>query len=76
MPDKIIVYTTPSCPYCSSLKRYLSDLNIPFEEVDASQDPERWGRFLLEKTGHMAVPVLQIGEDFLLGFVREKVEEL
>ncbi|MDD3386724.1 MAG: glutaredoxin domain-containing protein, partial [Candidatus Pacebacteria bacterium] len=33
---KIRLFTTPICPYCFSLKRFLQEKNVEFEEVDVS----------------------------------------
>lgn len=38
MTDKIIVYTTPTCPDCRTLKTWLTRQGIAFEERDLS-DP-------------------------------------
>ncbi len=74
--DKPRVYTTPSCVYCHSLLAYLREKGILFEHIDASEDPQKWGEFLLDKTGQMAVPVFELGGEFVVGFDRERIESL
>ncbi|MBR3204247.1 glutaredoxin family protein [Candidatus Saccharibacteria bacterium] len=34
------IYTTPSCVYCHALMDWLDDLNIKYEEIDATKNPE------------------------------------
>lgn len=69
------VYSTPTCPYCDLLKDYLKDNNIEFEVVDLSQD-EKAAQYIMEKTGRMAVPVTEIGEEIIVGFDRAKISQV
>lgn len=46
-----------------------------FEEVDISQD-EKARDYIIEKTGKMEAPVLEVGEEVVLGFDKEKICEL
>ncbi len=72
---KIRVYSTPTCTYCVILKKYLGEKNIDYEEVDVSQNEEEQKR-MVEKTGQMSVPVIEIDEDrFIIGFDREEIEK-
>ena len=72
--EKVKLYTTPICPYCQTLKQFLKEKNIIFEEVDISQDLTARD-YIIDKTGQMEVPILEIGEEFILGFDREKIVE-
>ncbi len=75
MSQKIRVYSTPTCTYCIILKKYLEEKNIDYEEVDVSQNEEEQKR-MVEKTGQMSVPVIEIDEDrFIIGFDREEIEK-
>ncbi len=66
MPKKVTVYTTQYCPYCNRAKALLKSKNIPFEEVDLSNDDKKREE-LEEKTGHMTVPMIFIGDEFIGG---------
>jgi len=72
---KIKIYTTPSCPYCSAAKRFFRSLGIPFKEVDVSRNP-REAELLYKKTKQMGVPVIEIGNQIVIGFNRPKIERL
>jgi len=72
---KVKVYTTPICPYCIALKEFLKENNIEFEEIDVSQD-EMAAKEMIEKTGQMGVPVLEIDGEFVIGFDKEKIKKL
>jgi len=72
---KIKVYSTPSCPYCVALKGFLEENKVEFEEIDVSQDEESM-KAIVEKTGQMGVPVIDINGQLIVGFDRQKIIEL
>ena len=64
---RVVIYTTPSCPFCVRAKRLLSARGIPFEEVDVSDDPG--GRAdLVRKTGRRTVPQIFIDGESIGGY--------
>jgi glutaredoxin-like YruB-family protein len=69
------VYTTPICPYCVTLKQYLKEHNIEFEEIDVSQD-EKLKDEIIEKTGQLGVPIIDIDGKLIVGFDKEKISKL
>ena len=75
MTKEVKVYTTPICPYCVTLKKFLKDNNIEFEEIDASASTEIQD-LLVEKTGKMSVPVIKVNDEWTQGFDRQKLTEL
>jgi len=70
----VIVYSTPTCPYCTMAKRYLSGRGVKYEDVDVSADQGR-ALEMLTKTGQMGVPVLDIGGSVIVGFDRNAIEQ-
>lgn len=74
MTEDIIVYTTPTWPYCDTVKEFLSQKGVNYEELDVA-DNEEARREMLEKTGRMAVPTIIIDGEVIVGFDREKIEE-
>ena len=66
MPKPVTIYTTPYCPHCARVKALLQKKNIPFKEVDVTED-EAARRQIEEKTGWMTVPMIFIGEEFVGG---------
>jgi glutaredoxin-like YruB-family protein len=69
------VYSTPTCPYCQQAKEYFKEKNIEFEEVDVAQD-QKAAQEMIEKTGQMGVPVIEINGEYIIGFNKAKVNEL
>jgi len=68
----IKVYTTSACPYCITLKEFLKQHNIEFEEVDVSKDQKALEE-MIKKSGQMGVPVLDIDGQIIVGFDKEKI---
>jgi glutaredoxin-like YruB-family protein len=72
---KVKIYSTSMCPYCTTLKEFLKERGVEFEEIDVSQD-EKAMKEMVEKTGQMGVPVMEIDEEIVIGFDREKIIKL
>jgi glutaredoxin 3 len=72
---KVTVYSTPTCPYCVMAKNYLAERNIPFEDIDVSADPAK-AMEMIKKSGQRGVPVIDIDGNIVIGFDRERIDEL
>jgi len=72
--EKILVYSTETCPYCNMVKEYLKDKDVKFEEVDVTNDQEK-AKEMVDKSGQMGVPVLDIDGEIIIGFNQPKIEE-
>lgn len=71
----IKVYSTQACPYCVTLKEFLKANNIVFEDVDVSFDAQLQQE-MIDKSGQMGVPVMDINGEIVVGFDREKISSL
>ena len=69
------VYSTPTCVYCKTLKSYLTNHNIQFEDIDISKD-EKVLQEMIKKSGQMGVPVVEIDEEVIVGFDKAKIDNL
>ena len=72
---KVRVYSTPVCPWCHRAKDFLKEHGIEFEDIDVSRDQEA-GKEMVEKSGQMGVPVIEIDGEIVIGFNRERLAEL
>ncbi|MFC1643817.1 glutaredoxin family protein [Candidatus Omnitrophota bacterium] len=72
MDKKVMVYSTPTCPHCLKVKQFLKDSGVEFEEIDVSADQGKVQE-MVEKSGQMGVPVLEIGGDIIVGFDKDKI---
>lgn len=73
--QEVKVFSTPACPYCVTLKKFLNENEVKFEEIDVSQNQEALEE-MKEKTGQMGVPVIEIGEQVIVGFNKQKIKQL
>jgi glutaredoxin-like YruB-family protein len=71
----IKVYSTPTCPYCVTLKNFLKEKNFEFEDIDVSANPGA-AQEMIQKSGQMGVPVIEIDGQIIIGFDREKIIKL
>lgn len=71
---KIIVYSTPTCPYCNLVKDYLNQKGIEFEEKDVSKDRVA-AREMIKRSGEMGVPQIEINGKIIVGFNRDAIDK-
>mgnify|MGYP001564602272 CR=1 FL=1 len=69
----ITIYSTPTCPYCKLAKRYLTEKGVPFTDVDVSADAAK-AEEMIQKSGQMGVPVIDVGGRIIIGFDRTQLE--
>jgi len=72
---RVIVYSTPSCPWCNRLKNYLREKNIKFEDVDVAANQSR-AEEMKRKSGQMGVPQTDIEGQIVVGFDKPKINRL
>lgn len=72
---KVIVFSTPTCTFCNQAKRYFREKNIRFTDVDVSKD-QAAARDILKNTGQMGVPVILINNRPIVGFDRNKINQM
>jgi len=70
---KVTVYSTPTCPYCVMAKEYLKSKSVPFDDVNVAMDRAR-AQEMIDKSGQMGVPVLDIGGKIIIGFDRTAID--
>lgn len=74
MAKSVKVYSTATCPYCKMTKDFLTENNIPFEAVDVGQDKAA-AKEMVEKSGQMSVPVVDIDGKIIVGFDKKTISE-
>ncbi len=72
---RVVVFSTPTCSYCSVAKRYLRERGISFTEVDVSRDP-RAAQDMVRRSGRQGVPQIDIGGRIVVGFDRARIDQL
>ncbi len=69
------VYSTPTCPYCIRVKDYLKQKNVSFQNIDVSSDNAGLDE-MVKVSGQMGVPVIVVDAEIVVGFERDRLEEL
>jgi glutaredoxin-like YruB-family protein len=71
---KVIVYSTPTCPYCHAAKEFLKENKIEYKDVDVSKD-QTAAQEMIEKSGQMGVPVIDINGTIIVGYDKEAIKK-
>lgn len=72
---KVKIFSTPTCTYCVTLKEFLKEKHIEFEDVNVAEDKEAREE-MINKSKQMGVPVVEIDGEIIVGFDKEKISEL
>ena len=72
---KVIIYSTPTWPYCHKAKEYLSQKGVSYTDYDVSADRAK-AKEMIDLSKQMAVPVIFIDDQFMVGFNQQKLDEL
>lgn len=71
----VSIYTTPSCGYCKMAKQFMQEQGVEYQEYDVSADSDK-RKEMMEKSGQMGVPVIEVGEDIMVGFDKAKLSKM
>ncbi len=71
---KVKIYSTPTCPWCKRAKAYLDEKGVAYESIDVSGN-ETAQKEMIDKSGQMGVPVIDIEGKIVIGFDKEKINE-
>jgi glutaredoxin 3 len=66
MDSQNIIYSKPTCPYCVRAKALLTQLNIPFTEVQIQNKPALREE-MISKAGHYTVPQIFLNDTHIGG---------
>lgn len=72
---KVTIYTTPTCTYCKMAKAFFQENGVAYEEKDVSVDHEA-AKEAMEKSGQMAVPIIDVDGAIIVGFDKPHLSHL
>jgi glutaredoxin 3 len=75
MSKKVVVYSTPTCSHCITVKKYLKEKGVDYTDLNVAEDQAARAE-MIEKTGRMAVPVIMVDDEVVVGFNKTKLDEL
>ena len=68
------IFSTPICPYCTKIKKWLDQDDYEYTEHNVTDDREK-AKEMVEKTGQRGVPQTFVGEQAIVGFQPDKIEQ-
>jgi glutaredoxin-like YruB-family protein len=68
------IYTTTWCHFCKEAKKFFQENNVRFQEINVEEDQEA-AKEMVEKSGQMGVPVIEIDGQIIVGFDRTKIKK-
>lgn len=71
----VLMYTTPTCQYCKMAKDFFGEKGVEYTEFDVSVDEAKRSE-MVEKSGQMGVPVIDVEGEIVVGFDQPKLREL
>jgi glutaredoxin-like YruB-family protein len=72
---KVEIYSTPVCKYCSAAKDFFKQNNIAYTEYDVASDEAKKNE-MIEKSGQLGVPVIDVGGDIVVGYDEAVLKQL
>jgi glutaredoxin len=70
----VVLFTSPSCIWCTRAKNHFRQHKIRFREIDISRDKKAAKD--CERHGCRGVPVVLIGSQWICGFDQNKIDRL
>jgi len=70
----VIVYSTPTCPWCKKAKEFLQEHDVAFKDFDVSADSKAREE-MIKKSDQIGVPVLDIKGTIIVGYDIDKISQ-
>jgi glutaredoxin 3 len=79
MPKEVLIYTTPTCPYCHKVKDWLNQHKVSFKEINLAVDYDA-AQKMIEESNQVGVPVVKISENnkikkIIIGYDTDQLED-
>ncbi len=71
----VIIYSTPACHFCHMAKDFFKANNIAYTDKNAAADLAAREE-MVQKSGQMGVPVIDIDGNIVVGFNEPKLRKL
>lgn len=72
---RVKVYSTPSCSWCTTLKKHLDLNGIKYTDIDVSRN-QNAAEEMVKKSGQQGVPQTDIGGQIIVGFDKKRINSL
>ncbi|MBA3789389.1 glutaredoxin family protein [Patescibacteria group bacterium] len=68
----VAIYSTPTCHFCQLSKEFFKENGVAYQEYNVAADMEKRNE-MMEKSGGLAVPVIVVNDEVIVGFDKEKL---
>ncbi len=72
---RVLVYSTPTCSWCNTLKSWLNMNKIAYTEIDVSRD-QKAAQDMVRRSGQQGVPQTEINGQMVVGFDQSRLKQL
>ena len=73
--NRVTVYSTPTCSWCTRIKQYLDSKSIKYRDIDVSKD-QKAAEAMVKRSGQQGVPQTDINGKMIIGFDKAKINQL
>lgn len=70
----VTIYSTPTCHFCHMAKEFFAENHIQFTDYNVATDLDK-RREMIQKSGQMGVPVIDVGGKLIVGFDEDTLRE-
>jgi len=70
-----VLYSTAWCPYCKAARELLDKRGVEYIEIDVEKQPDRQ-QHLIDKFHVSGFPILEVGDDIVVGYEPGEIEKL
>ncbi len=70
----VVIYSTPTCHFCGLAKDFFKENGVTYREFNVAADMDKRNE-MMQKSGGLAVPVITIDDEVIVGFDKEKLSE-
>ena len=71
----VTIYSTPTCHFCHAAKDFFTENKIEFVDYNVASDLTK-RQEMIQKSGQMGVPVIDVGGELVVGFDEDRLREL
>ena len=71
----VVIYTTPTCSWCTTVKRHLQENGIQYREINVAAD-QKAAEEMVRKSGQQGVPQTEINGQIIVGFDKTRINSL
>ena len=72
---RVTVYGTPTCTWCTTIKKHLDQNAIKYSYIDVSKD-QKAAEAMVAKSGQQGVPQTDIAGQMIVGFDKTRINTL